>query len=125
MRDLGASESDIDARRAGFEQELAERAAEAVYEGGAWRTSAGELLEIEVYPDNRSAWQVFLALSTQWEQPGSFGGRCTVPFADVEVAMRMMVPESERPDCFDRVRVLLTVARHHRIEEIDRNRSRT
>lgn len=125
MRELGASEDDIDARRAQWDADLAERAGTARYECGAWRTEAGELLSIDVLPENRDAWQVFVALGSQWESPGSFGGRCCVPLTDVDVALRMMVPRARREDAFDRLRVLLAVARNCRLEEIDRTRGKS
>lgn len=124
MREWGASDADIQATYEQWAAALAERAADARYEAGVWRTPLGELLGYDVLPANQWAWAVFRSLGSQWEMPGAMGGRCTVPLADVDIAVRRMVPRAQQADCWGRLQLLITVARNERIEQIERERTR-
>lgn len=117
MEQYGASRADLDARRRQFLEQLEDRWRGAVYRNGAWRSQAGELLSIEILPENRLAWSVFRACESQWESPGAMGGRWALPFGAVESAMRMMgVPRADQPETFAAVRVLIEHARAKFIE---------
>jgi hypothetical protein len=117
MERYGASRKDIDAVHRAFLEQLDKDWQQAVYRNGAWRTPAGELLSIEVLPENRGAWAVFQACTSQWESPGAMGGRYALPFNAVESAMRMMgVPRTARAELFAAVRVLIEHARSKFIE---------
>lgn len=117
MERYGASRADLDARLHQFLEQLEERWRDAVYRNGAWRSQAGELLSIEVLPENRTAWMVFRACESQWESPGAMGGRWAVPFGAVESAMRLMgVPRASWPETFAAVRLLIEHARAKFIE---------
>lgn len=117
MERYGASRKDIDAVRLAFLEQLDKDWQHAVYRNGAWRSQAGELLSIEVLPENRGAWAVFQACTSQWEAPGAMGGRWALPFNAVESAMRMMdVPRAVRAELFAAVRVLIEHARAKFIE---------
>jgi hypothetical protein len=117
MERLGASRKDLDAVRLAFLEQLDRDWQQAVYRNGAWRTPAGELLSIEIFPENRGAWLVFKACESQWETPGAMGGRWALPFNAVESAMRIMgVPRAARPETFAAVRVLIEHARSKFIE---------
>lgn len=117
MERYGAARKDIDAVYRAFLEQLERDWQKAVYRNGAWRTPAGELLSIEVLPENRGAWAVFQACASQWESPGAMGGRWTLPFDAVESAMRMMdVPRGVRAETFNAVRVLVEHARAKLIE---------
>lgn len=74
---------------------------------------------LEVHPENVDAFRVFWALRAQWEMPGAHGGRCTVPFSDVDVAIRQLRVRTPR-DCFRRVSVMLLAARKVLIERHNR-----
>lgn len=117
MERLGASRKDLDAVCRAFLEQLDQDWRHAVYRNGAWRSQAGELLSIEVLPENRGAWAVFQACTSQWETPGAMGGRWALPFGAVESAMRMMdVPRAARAETFAAVRVLIEHARSKLIE---------
>lgn len=112
MRRVGASEADLACRQQEFEESLAEDWEHARYTCGAWRTPAGELLAVEVLPENRIAWAVFCACHTQWDLPGAWGGECRLPWTEVEATMRLMeVPSRLLADTFGRVRLLVEHAR--------------
>lgn len=112
MRRMGASEPDIAKRREAFVEAVEALWAEAVYRDGVWRSRGGELLAWEVLPENAAAWRVFQACESQWEVPGAFGGRCTLPFTALEATLRMLrVPRALWADTFDACRVLISAGR--------------
>lgn len=65
---------------------------------------------IEVFPENVDAFRVFWLVRPQWEHPGANGGRCTVPFQDVDIAVRRLRVRAP-DDCFERVSMMLLAAR--------------
>ena len=72
---------------------------------------------IEVFPENVDAFRVFWLLRTQWEQPGS--ARCTVPFTDIDIAIKRLRVRKPR-DCFERIGTMLLAARKVLIERHNR-----
>lgn len=126
MRQWGAPQAEIERVRTEHEAEVAAMWDAATYRDGIWRSAAGQVLEYHVLPNNHLAHQLFLALSSQWELPGGFGGRCTVPYGDIEAAMRMMgIARSKWPDTFARLRVLIGSAREVLIERANAKASKS
>lgn len=61
--------------------------------------------DIEVWPENWPAIELFCAVSTQWR--ASFGGVIGFDYTAVEAAMRMLrIKGSDRADLFARLRVM-------------------
>ena len=56
-----------------------------------------------VHPDNKEAWEVFIACSTQWEV--SRGLRTGIRYESVEAIMRLYKVRWPL-DCFEKIRVL-------------------
>lgn len=119
MRDARVDEKALDEYRRQFEAHVAALWNGAVYRDGVWRSPAGELLAIDVLPENLLAWAVFRACQSQWDRPGGFSGKCGLPWTQVEAAMRLMgIPSTLRPDTFLRVRVLVEYGRERLIERM-------
>ncbi len=119
MQEGGADEKTLARYRTQFEEQVAALWISAVYRNGAWRSAAGELLAIDVLPENLLAWAVFRCCQSQWDMPGGFSGKCGLPWTEVEAAMRMMeIPRSMRFQVFIGVRVLVEHARVKLIERM-------
>jgi hypothetical protein len=105
MRALGATEEEIAQRRTEWL---------AAQEDAA----AGSF---EIFPANCEAFEVFMMCRTQWEMPSMASSRCTIAFAEIECAMRMLRVR-DTIDCLRRVKVLLNTARNvfitkHNVEQ--------
>lgn len=79
---------------------------------------------LEVHPENIAAFRVFWAVRAQWEMPGMHGGRCTVPFADIDIAIERLRVRRPR-DCFRRVTTMLLAARKVLLERHNRELTKT
>ncbi len=84
-----------------------------------WAVLYPEPESIEVFPENAAAFHVFWALRAQWEMPGPQGGRCTVAFTDLDVAIRRLGVRRPR-DCFARVALMIVAARSVLIDKHNR-----
>ena len=64
----------------------------------------------DIWPDNLSAVNTFIAMSTQW-RVGGMGGLIGLDYSALPAVMRMKgVPRAEWSDVFDSVRIMEEVA---------------